>query len=113
METKFDIGEEVYLKCKVLGIHAHKSCGTSYTLTLPEGNAKLDTICLESDLEKIPEAQKTKDYNITLTVPNVTYKRLLSIYDKLESVMTDIVGSKDWGISGGAIGEEKDDGNEH
>ncbi len=113
METKFDVGEEVYLKCKVLGIHAHKHCGTTYTVTLPEGNLKLDTVCSEEDLEKVPEAPKTYDYNITLIVPNVTRKNICSIYDKLESVMTDIVGSKDWEISGGAIGEEKDNGNEH
>ncbi len=108
METKFDIGEEVYLKCKVLGIHAHKSCGTTYTLTLPEGNVKLDTICSEKDLEKIPEVPKTKDYNITLTVPNITYKDMLSIYDKLESIVPDIVGKEDWGMSCYSIGEEED-----
>ena len=109
METKFDIGEEVYLKCKVLDIHANERKGIKYIVTLPEGNFS-GAFCLEADLEKIHEAPKTKDYNITLTVPNITYKHLLSIYDKLESVMTDIVGSDEWGMSGSAIGDEKDDG---
>jgi len=112
METKFDVGEEVYLKCKVLSINIDDHGVIKYIVTLPEDNFG-NALCLEDDLEKVPEAPKTKDYNITLTVPNITYKRLLSIYDKLESVMTDIVGSKDWGISGGAIGEEKDNGTDN
>lgn len=112
METKFDIGEEVYLKCKVIMIQIDNRGGAKYELALPEGNF-CSISCLEADLEKVPEAPKTKDYNITLTIPNVTRKNIVSIYDKLESVMTDIVGSDEWNMIGTAIGEEKDDGTDN
>jgi len=110
METKFNVGEEVYLKCKVLSININNRGGTKYDVTLPEGNFTGAT-CSEEDLEKVPEAPKTYDYNITLTVPNVTRKNICSIYDKLESAMNDIVGSDKWDMIGTVIGEEKDDGN--
>ena len=109
METKFDVGEEVYLKCKVVEINASERKGTKYIVTLPEGNFS-GALCLEADLEKVSEAPKTYDYNITLTIPNVSRKNIVSIYDKLESVMTDIVGSDEWDMICTAIGQEKDNG---
>ena len=115
METKFNIGEEVYLKCKVLGIDIDTRDCATYTVDLPQGNwyDVATCSCLEENLEKVPEVPKTKDYNITLTVPNITYKDMLSIYDKLESVMTDIVGSDEWDMIGAVIGEEKDNGTDN
>lgn len=111
METKFDIGEEVYLKCKVLGIHAHKSCGTSYTLTLPEGNVKLDTICLESDLVKIPEDVKTKDYKIEIIVPNVAGDDYIEGIKLMLATALNFKDTKFIMTSNPIEPEEKDDGN--
>ena len=105
MESKFNIDEEVYLKCKVTRINVNRQREIKYEIALPKDCNFYRAECSEADLVKIPEVPKTHDYNIILTVPDVTYKDMLSIYDKLEKAMNDIVGSDDWGMRGDPINE--------